>query len=352
VKHLDANLSKIQRLCGYMMKTREPKMRWMWGEALFGYALSELDAHLGTDAYTPFLTAFCDYYVEHPPQVHCSDTCAPALIVYAMEKKTKNPAYARLVQQSLDYIRHEPRLIGDAVNHLGRNPAARFYPKSIWVDSLMMFSVFPARYAAETGDKELLDYAARQPALYSRYLQDAKTGLWSHSYWVKPGRPHPRKNVYWGRGNGWVICSLPMILDFIGPDHPARPGIIHILRRTAQAVIACQRPDGTFSTVLGTQLYRELSATALIAAGLLRAVHQGYLENAFLDPAIKAFQAVMDAIQETPEGVFLPEISAPTIPLHIFPYLGYKFTPLGKNYSYGVAAAVFAAIEYDRMGNK
>ncbi len=342
-----SELNKIKRLCDYMVKIREPKMRWMWGEALFGYALSELDDYLGTDIYKPFLTGFCDYYMQHPPRVVCADTCAPALITYTMQKK--NGDYAFLTDRVLDYIKNEPRLIGDAVNHLGKNIAGKFYPKSIWVDSLMMFSVFPARYGAETGDWELLHYAARQPAIYSRYMQDEKNGLWRHSYWVKRAKPHPRGEVYWGRGNGWVVCALPMILDFIGPGHPKKEEIQKIFLRTAEAVVISQRPDGSFSTVLGSDLYRELSATALIAAGLLHGVRRGYLEERFLQPGVKAFRAVTDGVLETEEGVFLNEISAPTIPLHIFPYLGYKYTPRKANYPYGVAAAVFAALEYDKL---
>jgi len=344
-----SELDKIKRLCNYMVKVRKPKMRWMWGEALFGYALSELDAYLDTEDYTPFLTGFCNYYMQNTPRVVCSDTCAPALITYAMEKKTGNTAYAMLTGMVLDYIKNEPRLLGDAVNHLGKNMAGKFYPKSIWVDSLMMFSVFPARYGAETGDQAILDYAARQPAIYSRYMQDGKTGLWRHSYWVKRGKPHPRNEIYWGRGNGWVMCALPMILDSIGPDHPQKDEILNILRRTAEAVVRSQRPDGSFSTVLNSSLYRELSATALIAAGLMHGVRREFLNESFLQPGLNAFRAVVEGIRETEEGVFLQEISAPTIPLHIFPYLGYKYTPRGVNYPYGVAAAVFAALEYDKL---
>ncbi len=337
----------VKELCDYMVKTREPKMRWMWGEALFGYALSLLDNHLETEDYTPFLSGFCDYYMVHDPRVVCADTCAPALITYAMQKK--NPDYHKLTDKVLHYIKNEPRLIGGAVNHLGKNIAGKFYPKSIWVDSLMMFGVFPALYASETGDWTLLDYAASQPALYSRYMQDAKTGLWRHSYWVKHKRPHPKGEVYWARGNGWVVCALPMILDYVGPDHPSRAEMLDIFKRTAEAVVDCQLPDGSFSTVLGSRLYRELSATALIAAGVLHGVRRGYLSESFLQPGLNAFEAVMAGIQKTPDGVYLNEISAPTIPVHVLPYFGYKFTPRGKNYPYGVAAAIFAALEHVKL---
>ena len=48
----------------------------------------------------------------------------------------------------------------------------------------------------------------------------------------------------------------------------------------------------------------------------------------------------------------MPEISGPTIPMPLSPKLGYLAVPLGKNWSYGVAALIFAAIEYKRCGKE
>ena len=231
-------LLRVKQLCDYLARTLNPKMKWMWGEALLGYAMVLLDEYLGAEDYTAFLTAYCDYYVAHPPRVDYADTAAPALITYSMQKKTGNGAYAQLTGRVLDYIRYEPRILGDAVNDLGKSPEGKFYPKSIWVDSLRMFSVFPALYARENQDQELL--------------------------------------------------------------HGVRCGYLP------------QRP------------YR--------AAGE------------------KAFQAVLRHLVVKPDGeVYLSGISAPTIPLQVFPCTCYRLTPRGKNWSYGVAAAVFAALEYDRL---
>ena len=69
----------------------------------------------------------------------------------------------------------------------------------------------------------------------------------------------------------------------------------------------------------------------------------------FKEPALKAFRAVVDDLQHHNGGVYMGEISGPTIPLQLFPYLGYKLIPKGKNWSYGVAALIFAAIEYKKM---
>lgn len=328
---------------------RRPPRRWMWGDALYGFALSEWDDAMGTQEFTPLLVAYCEHFLQHPPTVDYADRAAPALITHAVQRKTGDRRFEALTQDVLDYIQHAPRVLGDAVNHLGKSPEGRFYPQSIWVDSLMMFSLFPAIYARDAGDTELLAFAARQPAIYADFMQSPETGLWYHSYWVKARRHHPRGPVFWGRGNGWVMAALPRILDILGPGHPEHARILAILQSTAEALLERQNSDHSFSTLLTQASYRELSATALIAAGLMHGARKGYLPREHAQRGRLAFQTASAAIRRERQGLCLPEVSAPTIPLHLFPSLGYRLTPRGKNLSYGLAAALFAAIEAARM---
>lgn len=341
--------SKVVRLADYITKTSDPKMKWMWGEALLGYALNELDKENGTESYTDFLCSYCDYWAKADPAVDQSDTAAPGLITYAMYKRTANAEYKRLTDKVLDYIRYEPRLYLDCLNHLGCSKKGKIYPKSVWIDSVMMFSVFTSLYANESGDAELLDFAARQPKQYASMMLDKEKGLWAHSYWVNQKTAFPKRDLFWGRGNGWVICAFPMILDNIGLDHKEAPEIIRLFRQTSEALLECMRDDYTFNTLLKYKSYRELSATALISAGWLHGIRCGYLDEKFLEPAIKAFEACVNAMEESDDGVYMTEISGPTIPLPLLPKLGYKMIPLGKNWSYGVAALIFAAIEYRKL---
>ena len=339
---------KVERLADFTVTEREPKMKWMWGEALLGYALDELDKATGENKYTAFLTAYCDYWYKENPTVDQSDTAAPGLITYAMYKRTGDRRYGELTDKVLDYIKNEPRLYRDCLNHLGNSKKGRIYPKSVWIDSVMMFSVFTSLYARENGDGELLAFASRQPEQYAEMMLDSESGLWSHSYWVKSKKRFP-KNHFWARGNGWVICGFPMILDNIGTDHEKAPQIIELFRKTSQALLSKMNPDHSFPTLLNKPSYRELSATALISAGWLHGIRAGYLDESFLEPAVRAFYTCVDAITEEEGGVYMPEISGPTIPLPIFPGLGYKLVPTGRNWSYGIAAIIFAAIEYKKL---
>ena len=161
---------KVKKLADFITSTTEPKMKWMWGEALLGYALDELDKENGSEDYTGFLCDFCDYWSKADPKVDQSDTAEPGLITYAMYKRTQNPEYKRLTDKVLEYIRFEPRLYLDCLNHLGCSKKGRLYPKSVWIDSVMMFSVFTSLYARESNDSELLEFAARQPKQYASMM--------------------------------------------------------------------------------------------------------------------------------------------------------------------------------------
>ncbi|MNY36082.1 Glycosyl Hydrolase Family 88 [compost metagenome] len=142
-----------------------------------------------------------------------------------------------------------------------------------------------------------------------------------------------------------------MILENLPTDHPERDRMIEILRETSEALLPYQRSDGYFETVFNKvgKTYRESSATALIAAGWLHAVRRGWLDEKYKEPAIKAFQNVVNDFEIENGNIYMSEISGPTIPVPIFPYAGYKWMPRGRNWSYGVAAVLFAAIAYQKL---
>lgn len=347
------SFGKVLDLCDYLVKTWQPEsLRWGWGEALFCYALTELDSYTGEDRYLPFVKKFCDKYAAETPVVDSSDTAAPGLVTYYMQKKSSDSRYKALTDLVLDYIRKVPKVVNDdAPNHFGFSKDAKDFPVSIWVDSLMMFSVFTARYGAETRDAAMVEYAARQPKTYADCLMDEADALWYHTYRVDEGRHYPYSKLFWGRGNGWVITSLPMILEHIGLQHPRAKEIVEIYTRTSEALLRYQRKDGCWETVFNKvgKTYRELSATALICGGWFAGIRLGILDKKFLQPATLGFNACIDSLIYEKGGVFFPEISRPTVPMAVIPYLWYKFLPRGRNWNYGVAALVFAAIEENKV---
>jgi unsaturated rhamnogalacturonyl hydrolase len=346
-------LKQAQKVALDYIAQADPKMKWTWGEGLLGYAFSELDKYMETEDFTKFLLSYCDYYVVHQPEVCSSDTSAPGLITYAMYKKTKKKEYKALTDKVIDYIEHEPRLIDGAVNHFGHNGMSKFYPQSIWVDSLMMFSLFPAIYANENGEMDLMKYAAGLPEIFSKYLQDP-SGLWYHSYWVKQHHTCPAHKVFWGRGNGWVMASLPLVYEQLPDSFKEKEQIKEIFIKTAEAFLPCQCQDGLFRTILNLRSYEETSTAALFASGIFNGLRLGLLSgDKYYIAGLKAYQGVLNNLKEDKRGrLVMKGISGPTIPLPPFTALNYRLIAKKANWSYGVAALIFAAIAYDKLQKK
>ena len=330
------------------------KLKWMWGEALYTWALHLLDQALGEDRYLPYILEYLDTHIAKGYRVDQSDTMAPGLAALAVYRRTGEAKYGAVVDRVVDYLRNAERVLEHMPNHLGTSPEGWFYPKSVWVDSVMMYGVFAAWYGRAADDEEIYAFAKRQPSLFARYLQDPDDGLFYHSYWTRAGHTYPKTKIFWGRGNGWVIAGLPLTLDHLLPGSEEHSQAVDILSTTSAALLPYQREDGFFETVLNRpgRTYIESSATALIAAGWMHGVADGYLDKAYLEPGLKAFNAVVDSL-ETRDGLLsMPLISAPTIPTPGIPYLGYKFTPRGNDWTYGLASLFFAGLAYRMLEEK
>jgi unsaturated rhamnogalacturonyl hydrolase len=341
-------LEETKALVDDLVSQTPSQMKWTWGEGLFGYALSLLDEAKGTDDYLPFLLEYGAYWAKQNPEVNSSDTSAPCLITYYLYKKTGKKEFADLTGKAIHYLENSPRVIGDIPNHMGTSFNARFFPSSIWVDSLMMFSVFPSLYGKENHEERLLHYAAKLPAVFAQYLQDPQKGLFYHEYLVKKGRPYPQHDLFWGRGNGWVIAALPMVYANLPEGYPEKEDISSIYLKTFHAMMAHQNPDGSFNTLLCKKSYRELSATALFAAGAYQGLNEGILPKGGPEErsAKNAAEAVFKSLRKNKKGHWeFPEISGPTCPLPPFPGLNYKMIPRKANWSYGVAALIFLALQ-------
>ena len=349
-------IQKVFALADASVKRYAPeKLNWSWGQALYLYALARIDQEQGTEKYTAYLRRFYDYHISKGYRLCSSDTSAPALGALYLARKTGERKYMDVAEAAKRYYGTAKRVLEDMPNHLGTGFEGWFYPKSIWVDSIMMYGVFTNWLAGvsrnETSDDEALrEFAARQPANFARYLQDEETGLFYHSYWAKAKTHYPREPLFWGRGNGWVMAAVPLLLEYLPEEN--QPQVKAFFVRLAKALLPWQRADGYFETVLNRpgETYKESSATMLIAAGWFYGYRTGLLGKEYFDAAKKAFHAVANDLQVKNGLLSMPYISGPTSALPGIPYFTYKNTPRGNDRHYGLAAAFFAALEYLRCG--
>jgi len=242
---MDSKFDKIIELADATTKRLKfNKIPWMWGEALLMHSMGLLNDELGEDRYTDYIKNYADFHIKKGCRIDQSDTLAPTLATYYLQKKYPDLDYQKTTNRGLDYIRTSEKVIHNMPNHLGHSLEGKLYPKSIWVDSIMMYGVFTSLYAREQNEPWLMDFARSQPSFFRKYLQDDQDKLFVHSYWVKNKRKYPEK-LYWGRGNGWVIGAMPMLIENL-PDGPERDECILILKEVSQAVLQYQREDWLF----------------------------------------------------------------------------------------------------------
>ncbi len=317
-------------------------MAWSWGEGLLLYALLRLDERLGEARYQGFVEA---YFARHAARARArvtwSDECPPGLAALELYLLTRRSEYWALAETVARYLRTARPTRDGGLNHFGVSLWSRFYPQSMWVDSLMMYAVFAARFGRALNDAELLRFGAEQPVLFARVLRDGETGLFRHAWWVRRRRAVPAGSGSWLRGNGWVMASLVEVLDTLPAAYPGRDVLVDLCAKLAAALVPYQLASGLFPTVLGRASYPETSGTALLACALLRGVDAGYLPAELAAPAERAYRALLGRLERRAGGRSMRDISAATMP---YPAWGYALIPRVRDAPHGVAAMILAGI--------
>jgi unsaturated rhamnogalacturonyl hydrolase len=317
-------------------------MPWSWGEGLLLYALLRLDVAIGEPRYRWFVDA---YFAHHSrcglPRITWSDQCPPGLAALELHLATGRAEPLAAAEHVAHYVATARRTRGGGLNHFGTSPMARLYPESMWVDSLMMYGVFAARWGAFRNDLTMTRFAIEQPLLFARVLRDAETGLFRHAFFTRLGRAVPLGRAHWLRGNGWVLASIAEILGAVPSACEGRDALVALFRATAAAIARHQRFDGRFATVLDYPSYAESSGTALVAYAMLAGRRDGHLPASFETSGQRAFDALVAHLETRRGRVTMPGISAATMP---YPLVGYTLVPRVRDATYGVAAMILAAI--------
>lgn len=110
-------------------------------------------------------------------------------------------------------------------------------------------------------------------------------GTGTNTYIVSPNG----EDIYWSRGNGWVMAALARVLDVMPADGAHRADYVADLTAMAQGLLPLQRTDGFWNESLTDPTHcssidhsgedgPEASGTALFAYGLAFGVRAGLLE--------------------------------------------------------------------------
>jgi unsaturated rhamnogalacturonyl hydrolase len=223
----------------------------------------------------------------------------------------------------------------------------------LWDDTLMM-TVLPLAKIGKLLNRPLyVEEAKRQFLLHIQYLHDTESGLFFHGWQFDESAPggvgHNFARARWARGNSWLTIAIPDFIELLdlAPDDGLRMYLVSVLQGQCRALRSLQAADGTWRTLLDVPedqgSYREASATAGFAYGLLKSIRKRYISNEYTGVAMRAIKAVLQRISVDGE---LGDVSFGTaMGMDLKHYMDIERTCM----PYGQAMAMMALVEFLRV---
>ncbi len=311
--HLDSTLPWSQRMAETVLvkypdlwsieEGTEPK--WTYTYGLVGLSCVKLYEETGNKKYYNYTKKYLDALIDqngiiktYKKSDYNIDKINSGKLLFYYYNKTHDKRYKTAMDTLRQQLRKHPRTQSGCFWHKQR------YPYQMWLDGVYMGAPFYARYGKEYNEPENFDDVAHWIISMEKVARDPATGLLYHAWdesrvqqWADPETglsPH-----FWGRAMGWYAMALVDVLDYFPENHPKRDSIINIVNRLAKAIIKIQHPQkGIWYQVLdqGNREgnYLEGSVSSMFAYFLFKSVKMGYIDKAYLQNAIKAYQGIVD----------------------------------------------------------
>lgn len=215
----------------------------------------------------------------------------------------------------------------------------KWYTDWLAVRGVNLFIPHAFYYSIRCDRKDWRDEATHQVLLHIKYLYCKNNGLFYHGFSFI--RNDNFGGIFWCRGNSWFTLGLTLFLekaDYL--DGGTRQFIIDTFRTHAEALRSYQAEDGLFHTVIDDATsYEEASGTAAMAAGLLRGMKAGILDESYRVCADRAITALCDCVDT--DGTVLKVSAGTAMGMNAEHYKGIGIRPM----AYGQALTLIALCE-------
>ncbi|ORY07799.1 glycosyl hydrolase-like protein family 88 [Clohesyomyces aquaticus] len=258
----------------------------------------------------------------------------------------------------------------EQLNRYPRTPSGGFwhrdpqYKNQMWLDGLYMAETFYATYTAYVEPENATAWRdiARQFELVELHCRNRTSGLLVHGYdeskkavWADPvtgASPH-----VWDRAVGWYFMALVEVLQVYPQNLEGYAKLKGYLVTLAEGLKRVQDESGGWWLVMDEPYpsmkgnYIESSATAMFTYGYLKGIRTGLLEESYRDPAVKAYNLLLDRfVKHEANGTLSWEGTVKVGSLDrdaSFEY--YIGVPLSENDGKGAGPLMFAATEMEMM---
>lgn len=151
-----------------------------------------------------------------------------------------------------------------------------------YVDALYVGIPAYVMMTSITRDQKYADYGNKIFHELADSLFDRDENLFYRDIAAKEESVETGRKIFWSRGNGWAIASIPRIIDYLGGNDPEKSYYTDLLQKMAEALSTLQQKDGLWRTNLkDVDEYPEpeTSGSSFIIYALAWGINNGYLER-------------------------------------------------------------------------
>jgi rhamnogalacturonyl hydrolase YesR len=172
-----------------------------------------------------------------------------------------------------------------------------------WCDALFMAPPVFAKLGAATSQTSYVDTMDTMFWDTTNFLQDKASSLfWRDGNYIGQTCPNGQ-NMFWSRGNGWVIAGTARILDALPQSYANRGKYVSLFQAMAATLLGMQRADGYWSSCLtDTTDYPdpETSGTSAYTFAFAWGVNRGLLDpTTYKAAANKGWSALSSAVDSS-----------------------------------------------------
>ena len=277
---------------------------WDWPQGVGLYGLINVMRIQGQEQYKDFLVDWFKGNISAGLPSRNINTTTPLLTLIELNDMVNNKEFEDLCIEWANWLLNcIPRTKEGGFQHVtsanGDRLGVRLNESEMWIDTLFMTVLFLNKMGQKYQNQAWIDESIHQVLLHIKYLYNKETGLFYHGWSFN--RNDNFGGIFWCRGNSWFTLG---ILDYVEMfkgtlNAGIKTFIVDTYKAQVNKLKDLQAPSGLWHTVLDDETsYEEVSGSAAIAAGMLKGVRLGILDDSYLECTQKAIKAIVENIDK------------------------------------------------------
>ena len=277
---------------------------WDWPQGVGLYGLYQIMKYEDSETYREFLYQWFKENIKTGLPSKNINTTTPLLTLVELNEYYQDKEFEKLCMNWADWLMNcLPRTKERGFQHVtsanGDRQGVRLNENEMWIDTIFMTVLFLNKMGQKYQRQDWIDESIHQVLMHIKYLCDKQTGLFYHGWTF-----NERNNfggVFWCRGNSWFTLGILDYIDMFKGKMNAgvKEFILDTYKAQAQSLKKLQGKGGLWHTVLNDPTsYEETSGSAAIAAGLLKGIRYGILDDSYRSVADRAIKGILKNIDK------------------------------------------------------